>query len=48
MERFIKLSHIQKVRMGIAARNKMERQFNREIVTDIYLDEIYRIIGEIK
>lgn len=48
VERFINLSHIQKVRMGIAARNKMERQFNREIVTDIYLDEIYRIIGEIK
>lgn len=41
---FIKLSHEKKAEMGIKAREKMEREFDRKIVTDTYLEEIERII----
>ncbi len=43
VERFIALSHAQKVKMGKAAREKMEREFSREIVTNTYLEEIHNI-----
>lgn len=41
---FIELPHEKKAEMGLAARKKMEREFNREIVTNIYLDEISAIL----
>lgn len=46
VERFIKLSYSEKVLMGKNARKKMESTFNRNIVIDIYIDEIKRILGD--
>lgn len=37
VKKFIELSYEDKVKMGKAAREKMEREFDREIVTKIYL-----------
>lgn len=45
VERFILLPHEEKVAMGKAAREKMEREFDRNIVTNIYLEEIDRILA---
>nr|WP_208728485.1 glycosyltransferase family 4 protein [Coprococcus catus] len=46
VERFLLLTHDEKKAMGRAARIKMETEFKREIVTDIYIEEINKIIGE--
>ena len=46
IENFINLSHEEKVAMGRAAREKMEREFDREIVTNIYLEEIEKILSK--
>jgi galacturonosyltransferase len=46
VEKFIKLEHAQKVEMGKLARVKMEKQFDRNIVTDIYLNEVNSIKNE--
>ena len=46
VEKFILLPHKEKAEMGRAARLKMEKEFNRDIVTDIYVNEINRIIGD--
>ncbi len=43
VETFIALPHSEKARMGRTAREKMERQFAREIVTNIYIEEIERV-----
>ena len=45
IEKFINLSHQEKVVMGLAARKKMEREFDRDIVTDIYIEEINKILN---
>lgn len=45
VETFINLPYEKKKQMGINARKKMERQFNREIVTNTYLKVIKGIIG---
>ena len=44
VRKFLNLSHAERAQMGKAARAKMEREFSRDIVTDIYLDEIEKII----
>ena len=44
IEKFLSLSHEERKTMGKAARAKMEREFDREIVTNIYLDEIKKIL----
>ncbi len=44
VEKFIQLPHEKKIEMGLAARKKMEQQFDRRIVTDIYIEEVNRII----
>lgn len=44
VEEFISLPYEKKVAMGKAARLKMEREFSREIVTNIYMQEIAKII----
>ncbi len=44
VEKFIHLSHEEKKEMGKKARLKMEQEFSRDIVTNIYLDEIRRIV----
>lgn len=46
VERFILLPHDAKVKMGRAARNKMEREFDRRIVTNIYMEEIDNILNK--
>ena len=46
IERFLAMSHEQKVAMGLSARKKMEREFDRNIVTDIYLQEINNICSK--
>lgn len=45
IEKFLSLSHEEKEAMGKAARVKMEREFDRDIVTNIYLDEIKRFFS---
>ncbi len=45
VEKFLKLSYEEKAEMGRKAREKMEREFDRNIVTEIYVEEIDRIIG---
>lgn len=44
VESFLKLSHDEKVLMGINARKKMESCFNRDIVIDIYMEEIKNVL----
>ena len=44
MEKFLDLSHEEKKKMGDAGRQKMEREFNRDIVTREYLHEIREIL----
>ncbi len=45
VEKFLTLTYEQKAAMGVAAREKMEKEFDRNIVTDIYLEEIGRVLG---
>lgn len=45
VRRFIELPYEEKVKMGKAARAKMEREFDRGIVTNIYVEEIEKVIG---
>ena len=46
VERFVLLTHEQKASMGQLAREKMEKEFDRNIVTDTYIEEINRILGK--
>lgn len=45
IERFILLDGDDKEKMGMAARKKMEREFNRDIVTREYMDIINEILA---
>lgn len=44
VEKFINLPYEKKVGMGLAAREKMEQEFDRNIVTETYMEEISRIL----
>jgi galacturonosyltransferase len=44
IEKFIKLSYEEKRNMGLAGRAKVEKEFDRQIVVNAYLDEINKII----
>src|SRR5690554_6179104 len=46
IEKFISLSYEEKKMMGLAARAKVEREFDRQIVVEAYLDEIEKIVCE--
>ncbi len=46
VSRFIELPFEAKVQMGKKARKKMEKEFSRKIVTDIYLEEIQNILSK--
>lgn len=48
VEKFLQLNHEEKENMGRAARTKMEREFDRNIVTNIYLEEIRKILSREK
>ena len=47
VEKFINLPYEKKVEMGLAARRKMENEFNRDIVTNIYFEEIRKILNNL-
>ncbi len=42
--RFIALSHEQKMQMGLAGRAKVEREFDRQVVVDAYLEELEKAL----
>ena len=44
MEKFLALSRQERARMGKAAREKMEREFDRKQVIRAYLEEVDRIV----
>lgn len=44
IEKFIALPYEKKKAMGIAGRKKMEREFDRQIVVDVYMEEIENIL----
>ena len=44
IEKFIHLPYEEKREMGLHGRKKMEREFNRQIVVNVYMDEIERIV----
>lgn len=46
VEKFLALSHEEKEEMGRYAREKMKHEFDRNIVTQIYIEEIRNIIGK--
>lgn len=48
VEKFINLPYEKKAAMGKAARKKMEKEFDRNIVTNIYIEEINRILASKK
>lgn len=45
MKKFLSLPNDQKAQMGIAAREKVEREYDRQIVIDAYQEEMKNIIG---
>lgn len=45
IKKFIELPYEEKKKMGIAGRKKIEKEFDRNIVIDAYMDEIEKIIG---
>lgn len=46
MEKFLALSYEERALMGREARKKMEREFDRKLVTKSYMDEVHRILAE--
>lgn len=46
MEKFVSLPFERKKQMGLAGRRKVEKQFDRQIVVDSYLEEIGKVCGE--
>lgn len=46
VEKFILLSYEEKAAMGKAAREKIEREYDRNIVTNIYIEEIKKILSK--
>lgn len=44
IEKFLKLSYEEKKNMGLSGRAKAEKEFNRQIVVDAYMDEIIRLL----
>lgn len=43
LQKFISMPYEERVEMGIAGRNKMERQFDRQFVVNAYMKEITRL-----
>ena len=44
IEKFLTLNEIEKNKMGLASRQKVERTFDRNIIIKAYLEEIYKIL----
>ncbi len=47
IERFMSLSYEERKKMGLRGRNKMEREFDRQIIVNAYLSEIQRIAKKV-
>lgn len=45
IEKFLKLTYEEKKQMGLAGRKKVEREFDRLIVVEAYIEEIEKIYG---
>lgn len=45
IRKFISLSYAEQKKMGLSARNKVEKEFDREIVVNAYLSELQNIIN---
>ena len=45
MEKFLALPYEKRAEMGLEARQKMEREFDRKLVTAAYMDEVKTILG---
>lgn len=46
IEHFLNLNQISKMRMGLAGRTKVEKEFDRKIVVDAYKHEVEKVLGE--
>ena len=46
MEKFLALSVEERARMGRRGREKMEKEFDRRLVTGEYMDEVRQILGQ--
>lgn len=46
MIRFIRMPYEEKKKMGLMGREKMEREFDRNLVTDVYIKEIENVLHE--
>lgn len=47
MERFLALEHQEKKNMGLAGREKMEKEFDRQVVVNNYLEELDKVVGKV-
>lgn len=47
IERFLALSHQEKKNMGLAGRRKMEKEFDRQLVVNDYLQELEKVTGKV-
>ena len=45
LEKFLALSYEKRSEMGLEARKKMEREFDRKLVTASYMDEVHQILS---
>lgn len=45
IEKFLTLDHESKKQMGLAGRKKVEKEFDRQIVMDAYLEEVAKVEG---
>lgn len=46
MQKFLALSYDERAKMGRLAREKMEKEFDRKLVTDSYMEEVHRILSQ--
>ena len=46
LEKFLELSYEERSNMGLEARKKMEREFDRKLVTGAYMDGVHQILSQ--
>ena len=47
IERFLALPHYEKENMGLAGREKMEKEFDRQVVVNNYLQELNKVVEKV-
>ena len=45
MQKLLALSVAERAAMGRRGREKMEKEFDRRLVTEVYMDEVRQILG---